>query len=61
VLCPSFYRADIVRNPTWWDRTLHRVRRTVIGWFAHVPEKWEPVFRKGHAPSKESPRREARA
>jgi indolepyruvate ferredoxin oxidoreductase alpha subunit len=32
VLCPSFYRADIVRNPTWWDRTLHRVRRTVIGW-----------------------------
>jgi indolepyruvate ferredoxin oxidoreductase alpha subunit len=33
VLCPSFYRADIVRNPTWWDRTLHRVRRTVIGWF----------------------------
>jgi indolepyruvate ferredoxin oxidoreductase alpha subunit len=61
VLCPSFYRADIVRNPTWWDRTLHRVRRTVIGWFAHVPEKWELVFRKGHAPSKESPRREARA
>jgi indolepyruvate ferredoxin oxidoreductase alpha subunit len=33
VLCPSFYRADIIRNPTWWDRTLHRVRRTVIGWF----------------------------
>ena len=20
VLCPSFYRADIVQNPTWWDR-----------------------------------------
>jgi len=31
VLCPSFYRADIIRNPTWWDRTLHRVRRAIIG------------------------------
>ncbi|MDM8010607.1 MAG: indolepyruvate ferredoxin oxidoreductase subunit alpha [Parasphingorhabdus sp.] len=20
VLCPSFYRADIINNPTWWDR-----------------------------------------
>ena len=33
VLCPSFYRAEIIRNPNWWDRALHRVRRTVIGWF----------------------------
>jgi indolepyruvate ferredoxin oxidoreductase alpha subunit len=33
VLCPSFYRAELIRNPHWWDRTLHRVRRTVIGWF----------------------------
>ena len=32
VLCPSFYRADVISNPTWWDRTLHSVRRTVIGW-----------------------------
>jgi len=32
VLCPSFYRADLVRNPRWRDRTLHRLRRTVIGW-----------------------------
>ncbi|HKA82099.1 MAG TPA: indolepyruvate ferredoxin oxidoreductase subunit alpha [Xanthobacteraceae bacterium] len=30
VLCPSFYRADIIRNPTWWDRALHRVRRAII-------------------------------
>ena len=34
VLCPSFYRAEIIRNPSWWDRALYRVRRTVIGWFA---------------------------
>ena len=33
VLCPSFYRAEIVRNATWWDRTLFNIRRTVIGWF----------------------------
>ena len=26
VLCPSFYRADIVTNPNWWDRTLRRLR-----------------------------------
>jgi indolepyruvate ferredoxin oxidoreductase, alpha subunit len=33
VLCPSFYRADIIRNPNRWDRALHRLRRTIIGWF----------------------------
>jgi indolepyruvate ferredoxin oxidoreductase alpha subunit len=31
VLCPSFYRADVIANPTWWDRFLHRVRTAVIG------------------------------
>ncbi len=31
VLCPSFYRAELVRNPTWGDRVLHRMRRAVIG------------------------------
>jgi indolepyruvate ferredoxin oxidoreductase, alpha subunit len=34
VLCPSFYRAEIIRNPNWWDRALHRVRARVIGAFA---------------------------
>src|SRR5262249_41275478 len=32
VLCPSFYRADIIRNARWWDRALYRLRRTIIGW-----------------------------
>jgi indolepyruvate ferredoxin oxidoreductase alpha subunit len=32
VLCPSFYRADVISNPTWWDRALFRARGTVIGW-----------------------------
>jgi indolepyruvate ferredoxin oxidoreductase, alpha subunit len=31
VLCPSFYRADLVHNPSAWDRWLHRIRRAVIG------------------------------
>ncbi len=31
VLCPSFYRADIVQNPTIFDRLLDRVRRRIIG------------------------------
>jgi indolepyruvate ferredoxin oxidoreductase, alpha subunit len=26
VLCPSFYRADIIANPSWWDRWSQRVR-----------------------------------
>ncbi|MFY9692761.1 MAG: indolepyruvate oxidoreductase subunit beta family protein, partial [Xanthobacteraceae bacterium] len=34
VLCPSFYRADVVSNPTWWDRALSRVRVHVVGWLA---------------------------
>ena len=26
VLCPSFYRVDVVSNPNWWDRSLARMR-----------------------------------
>ena len=33
VLCPSFYRAEIVRNPNLWDRSVDRFNRTIIGWF----------------------------
>ena len=31
VLCPSFYRAELIYNPTRWDRLLDRVRRAFIG------------------------------
>ena len=31
VLCPSFYRAELIHNPTRWDRLLDRVRRAFIG------------------------------
>jgi indolepyruvate ferredoxin oxidoreductase alpha subunit len=32
VLCPSFYRAEIVQNPTWWDRARDRVAGLLTGW-----------------------------
>ena len=32
VLCPSFYRADVVHNPTGFDRFLADLRRRVIHW-----------------------------
>lgn len=31
VLCPSFYRAQIVSNPNRWDRLRQRLRQAVIG------------------------------
>jgi indolepyruvate ferredoxin oxidoreductase alpha subunit len=32
VLCPSFYRAEIINNPSGWDRFRARLRGAVIGW-----------------------------
>lgn len=32
ILCPSFYRADVVHNPTKWERTLARLRTHLIRW-----------------------------
>lgn len=32
VLCPSFYRADIVHNPSRWEARKDRWRGRVIGW-----------------------------
>ncbi|HEY0224343.1 MAG TPA: indolepyruvate oxidoreductase subunit beta family protein [Pseudolabrys sp.] len=39
VLCPSFYRAEMVRNATWRDRALFRMRQKVIDWLGgdHSP------------------------
>ncbi|MDT7934322.1 MAG: indolepyruvate ferredoxin oxidoreductase subunit alpha [Sphingomonadaceae bacterium] len=31
VLCPSFYRTDVVHNPTRWDRARAQLERGVIG------------------------------
>ena len=32
VLCPSFYRADVVHNPTPWERRRASFRARIIGW-----------------------------
>jgi indolepyruvate ferredoxin oxidoreductase alpha subunit len=32
VLCPSFFRAEIVQNPNAWDRLIERLRGAIIGW-----------------------------
>ncbi|MBT8472650.1 MAG: indolepyruvate ferredoxin oxidoreductase subunit alpha, partial [Marinicaulis sp.] len=31
VLCPSFYQADIIFNPSWWDKLKANVRSGIIG------------------------------
>jgi len=31
VLCPSFYQANVIQNPTWRDRLVDRLRRALIG------------------------------
>jgi indolepyruvate ferredoxin oxidoreductase alpha subunit len=32
VLCPSFYRADMVHNPGRWERMINRISQRAIGW-----------------------------
>ncbi|WP_336070925.1 indolepyruvate ferredoxin oxidoreductase subunit alpha [Nitratireductor rhodophyticola] len=44
VLCPSFYRADVVHNPGWWDRLANRVRSTVTGFLQTRREKRRLTF-----------------
>jgi indolepyruvate ferredoxin oxidoreductase alpha subunit len=39
VLCPSFYRAELVYNPSGWDRFLAKVRGAVIGFFQRRSER----------------------
>jgi indolepyruvate ferredoxin oxidoreductase, alpha subunit len=39
VLCPSFYRADIVHNPTRGDRLAARLRGTVIAFLQGVADR----------------------
>ena len=39
VLCPSFYRAELVYNPTGWDRWVAKVRSAVIGFLQRRSER----------------------
>jgi indolepyruvate ferredoxin oxidoreductase, alpha subunit len=44
VLCPSFYRADIIFNPTRWDRFVASLRGALITWLQHRREARRIVF-----------------
>jgi indolepyruvate ferredoxin oxidoreductase alpha subunit len=39
VLCPSFYRADTIHNPTGFERLADRLRRRLIGWLQQRRER----------------------
>jgi indolepyruvate ferredoxin oxidoreductase, alpha subunit len=38
-LCPSFYRAELIYNPSHWDRLLYRMRSAVIGMLQRSRER----------------------
>jgi len=44
VLCPSFYRADIIHNPTQFDRFMAGLRRSVIGFLQRRREARRIAF-----------------
>jgi indolepyruvate ferredoxin oxidoreductase alpha subunit len=39
VLCPSFYRAELVFNPTAFDRFVQKARASIIGFFQRRAER----------------------
>jgi indolepyruvate ferredoxin oxidoreductase alpha subunit len=39
VLCPSFYRAELISNPTGWDKLRQRLRAAAIGFFQRRIER----------------------
>lgn len=44
VLCPSFYRADVIYNPTAMDRFMATVRGAVIGFLQRRRDSRRPTF-----------------
>jgi len=44
VLCPSFYRADVIHNPSWMDRLIAALRTRVIGALQRRRERGRVVF-----------------
>jgi indolepyruvate ferredoxin oxidoreductase, alpha subunit len=39
VLCPSFYRAELIHNPSRWDRFMNSARAAVIGFLQRRDER----------------------
>ncbi len=50
ILCPSFYRADLVQNPGWIDRVLHGLRTRVIRFLQNRRQARRLGFREVTAP-----------
>jgi indolepyruvate ferredoxin oxidoreductase alpha subunit len=44
ILCPSFYRADVIHNPTRWDRWKSGVTMTVISYLQRRRDRRRPSF-----------------
>ena len=44
VLCPSFYQAEIIANPTRWDRIKNKLRHGIITWMQERQDKRRLVF-----------------
>jgi indolepyruvate ferredoxin oxidoreductase alpha subunit len=44
VLCPSFYKAQIVSNPNGWDRLRDRIGSAVIGWLQRLDDRRRQRF-----------------
>ncbi len=39
VLCPSFYRVELIRNPTWWDRAVATLRHRFVAMLGGPPRR----------------------
>ena len=44
ILCPSFYRADVVHNPRRWERFRANLRAMIIGWLQRRRDARRLVF-----------------
>ena len=49
ILCPSFYRADVLRNASRWERFKARVRTSVITYLQRRREKSRHLFARASA------------
>jgi len=44
ILCPSFYRADVIHNPTRWDRWKSGITMAVISYLQRRRDRRRPSF-----------------
>jgi indolepyruvate ferredoxin oxidoreductase alpha subunit len=49
ILCPSFYRADVLRNASRWERFKAKVRTSVITFLQRRREKSRHLFARASA------------